>query len=90
MKAVEEKVIILTNYVKLNETMAKSNFQRTMLTFDSSAKVAQIGFHQHIKAYFSHTKLGQLKSQISYENSLGRMSEFFGHMINITATPIND
>ena len=44
MKAVEEKVIILTNYAKLNETMAKSNFQRTMLTFDSSAKVAQIGF----------------------------------------------
>ena len=44
MKAVEEKVIILTNYVKRNETMTKNTFQRTMLTFDSSAKVAHIGY----------------------------------------------
>ena len=38
---VEAKVIILTRYVKPNETMAINKFQR--LTFNFSAKVAHIG-----------------------------------------------
>ena len=36
------KVIILTWYVKTNETMAKNKFQRSRLTFALSAKVAHI------------------------------------------------
>ena len=38
----EAKVIILTWYVKTNETMAINKFQRSRLTFDLSAKVAHI------------------------------------------------
>ena len=45
----ETKVIILTWYVKPNETMAINKFQRPRLTFDFSAKVAQLESHQHIK-----------------------------------------
>ena len=43
MNTVEAKVIILTSYVKTNETMAINKFQRSWLTFDLSAKVAHIG-----------------------------------------------
>ena len=35
--------IILTLYVKPNETMAINKFQRSRLTFDLSANVAYIG-----------------------------------------------
>ena len=37
LKTVEAKVIILTWYVKPNETMAINKFQRSRLTFDLSA-----------------------------------------------------
>ena len=39
----EAKVIILTWYVKPNETKAINKFQRSRLTFNFSAKVAHIG-----------------------------------------------
>ena len=39
---VKAKVIILTLYVKTNETMAMNKFQRSWLTFALSAKVAHI------------------------------------------------
>ena len=39
----EAKVIILSWYVKPNETMAINKFQRSRLTFYFSAKVAHIG-----------------------------------------------
>ena len=42
LKTVEAKVIILTWYVKPNETMAINKFQRSRLTFNFSAKVAHI------------------------------------------------
>ena len=42
-KIVEALVIILTWYVKLNETLAINKFQRSSLTFDLSAKVGHIG-----------------------------------------------
>ena len=40
---VEVKVIILTCYVKPNETIAINKFQRLRLTINFSAKVAHIG-----------------------------------------------
>ena len=43
LNTVEAKVIILTWYVKPNETMAINKFERSRLTFDLSAKVAHIG-----------------------------------------------
>ena len=43
LNTVEAKVIILTWYVKPNETMAINKFQRPRLTFNFSAKVAHIG-----------------------------------------------
>ena len=43
LNTVEAKVIILTWYVKPNETMAINKFQRSSLTFNFSAKVAHIG-----------------------------------------------
>ena len=43
LNTVEAKVIILTWYVKPNETMAINKFQRSRLTFNFSAKVAHIG-----------------------------------------------
>ena len=43
LKTIEAKVIIITCYVKPNETMAINKFQRSRLTFNFSAKVAQVG-----------------------------------------------
>ena len=43
LKTVEAKVIILTLYVKPNETMDINKFQRSRLTYNFSAKVAHIG-----------------------------------------------
>ena len=43
LNTVEALVIILTWYVKHNETMAINKFQRSRLTFNFSAKVAHIG-----------------------------------------------
>ena len=43
LKTVEAKVIILTSYVKPNETMAMNEFQRSRLNFNLLAKVAHIG-----------------------------------------------
>ena len=43
LNTVEALVIILTWYVKPNETMALNKFQRSRLTFNFSAKVAHIG-----------------------------------------------
>ena len=40
LKTVEAKVIIITSYVKANETMPVNKFQRSRLTFYFSAKVA--------------------------------------------------
>ena len=51
LKTVEANIIILTWYVKPNETMAINKFQRSRLTFNFSAKVAHIGVpstHQNI------------------------------------------
>ena len=42
LNTVEAKVIILTLYVKTNETMAINKFQRSRLTLALSAKVAHI------------------------------------------------
>ena len=42
-KTVEALVIIITWYVKPNETMAINKFQRSWLTFELSAYVAHIG-----------------------------------------------
>ena len=42
-KTVEVKVIILTQYVEHNETMAIRKLQQSSFTFDLSAKVAHIG-----------------------------------------------
>ena len=42
LNTVKAKVIILTWYVKTNETMAINKFQRSWLTFAFSAKVAHI------------------------------------------------
>ena len=43
LNAIEAKVIILTWYVKPNETMAINKFQKSRLTFNFSAKVVHIG-----------------------------------------------
>ena len=43
LNTVEAKVIILTSYVKPNETMAMNKFQKSRLTFYIIAKVAHIG-----------------------------------------------
>ena len=42
LKTVEAKVIILTWYVKTNETLAINKFQRSRLTFAASGEVAHI------------------------------------------------
>ena len=43
LNTVEAKVIILTWYIKPNDTMAINKFQRSRLTFNFSAKVTHIG-----------------------------------------------
>ena len=44
LKTVEAKVIIITIYVKPNETMAISKSQRSRVTFDLSLEVIHIEF----------------------------------------------
>ena len=62
LNTVEAKVIILTWYVKTNETMAINKFQRSRLTFDLSAKVDHIGVPStYLNIVFSEP-LGQWKS----------------------------
>ena len=61
LNTVEAKVIILTWYVKTNETMAINKFQRSRLTFDFSAKVAHIGVPStYLNIVFSETTLPDL------------------------------
>ena len=48
LKTVEALVIILTWYVKPNETMAINKFQRSRLTFDILAKSLILESHQYI------------------------------------------
>ena len=43
LKTVEAKVNILAYYVQSDDTLAINQFQRSMFTFDLSAKVAHIG-----------------------------------------------
>ena len=72
---VEAKVIILTWYVKTNETMAINKFQRSRLTFAFSAKVAHIVVPMNIfKPSFlrNHYANG---NQISYDYSLWLVSQ---------------
>ena len=59
MNTVEAKVIILTWHVKPNETMAMNKFQRSMLTFDFSAKVSYWSPINSLKQ-FSQRPLGLL------------------------------
>ena len=43
LNTVDALVIIVTWYVKPNETMAINKFQRSRMTFDLSAKISHIG-----------------------------------------------
>ena len=49
LNTVEAKVIILTWYVKPNETMAMNKFQRSWLTFTFQPRSLILESHQHIK-----------------------------------------
>ena len=69
LKTVETKVIMLSWYVKSNETMAITKFQRSRLTFDLSAKVAHIGVPSTYKNSFLRNNLANW-TDISYEGTL--------------------
>ena len=56
LNTIEAKVIIHTWYVKPNETMAINKFQRSRLTFNFSAMVANIGvLSTHLNIVSSET-----------------------------------
>ena len=89
---VEAKVIILTWYVKTNETMAINKFQRSRLTFALSAKVAHIGVPSTYsnKVFSETTKPIEIKIHMTtpYDWLAKICTNCYGHMTKIATKPI--
>ena len=92
LNTVKAKVIILTRYVEINETMAINKFQRSRLTFALSAKVTHImvpSIYQNL--VFSQT-IGpiELKFHVKTPNdkSAKFYTKYFGHMTKMATMPI--
>ena len=89
LKTVEAKVIILTWYVKPNETMAINKFQWSRFNF--SAKVAHIGVpstHQNIVSSET-TRPFELKFHITLYDRLAKIyTNCTGNMTKMATMPI--
>ena len=90
MRTVEAKVIILTRYVKPNETMAINKFQRSRLTFNFSAKVTDTGVlstHQNIVA---SEITGPFELKFHMKTPYDRLAKIYtnctGHMTQMATT----
>ena len=89
---VEAKVIILSSYVKLNETMAINKFQRSRLTVDLSAKVV----HSGVPAIYLNIVFSQISSSIElkfhvktlYDTLVTIYTKYFGQDQNDCDTHI--
>ena len=88
----EAKVIILTWYVKTNETMAINKCQRSRLTFDLSAKVAHIGVpSSYLNIVFSETTRpmeNKFHMLTPYDWLAKIYTNCYGHMTKMATKPI--
>ena len=92
LNTVEAKVIILTWYVKPNETMAINKFQRSRLTFNFSAKVAHIGVPStHLNIVSSETTR-PIEYKFHMKTPYDRLGKIYtncsGHITKMATTPI--
>ena len=92
LKTVEAKVIILTWYVKPNETMAINKFQRSRLTFNFSAKVAHIGVPSTLQNIVSSETTRPFELKFHMKTPYDRLAKIYtnctGHMTKMAAMPI--
>ena len=92
MNTVEAKVIILTRYVKPNETTAINKFQRSRLTFYFSAKVAQFGAPSTHKNIVSSEATRPIELKFYMKTPYGRLAKIYtnctGHMTKMATMPI--
>ena len=92
LKTVEAKVIILSWYVKPNETMAINKFQRSRLTFNFSAKVTHIGVPSTHQNTVSSETTKPFELKFHMKTPYDRLAKIYtictGHMTKISTTPI--
>ena len=92
LNTVEAKVIILTWYVQTNETMTINKFQRSLLTFNLSAKVAHIGFPStYLNVVFSETtRPMEIKFHMTtpYDWITKICTNCYGHMTKMATKPM--
>ena len=92
LNTVEAKVIILTWYVQTNETMTINKFQRSLLTFNLSAKVAHIGFPStYLNVVFSETTRPMeikfhMTTRYDWINKI--CTNCYGHMTKMATKPM--
>ena len=92
LRTVEAKVIILTWYVKPNETMAINKFQRSRLTFNFSAKVTHIGAPSTYQNIVSTVTTESFELKFRMKTPYDRLAKIYtnhtGHMTKMATTPI--
>ena len=89
-ETVEAKVIILTRYVKPDETMAINKFQRSRLTFNFSAKFAHIGVplkHNFLRNPRPFELIFHMKTP--YDRLAKIYTNCTGYMTKMATTPIH-
>ena len=83
MNTVKAKVIILTWYVKTNETMAINKFQRSRLTFAFSAKVAYIVVQSIYESIVFSQTIGPIELKFHVKTPYDKLAKiytkYFGH-----------
>ena len=91
LKTVEAKVIILTWYVKPNETRAINKFQRSRLTFNFSAKVAYIGVPSTLQNIVSSETTWPFELKFHMKTPYDRLAKICtnctGHMTKMATMP---
>ena len=92
MKTVDAKVIILTLYVKPNETMAMNKIQRSRLTFNFSAKVAHIGVPSTLQNIVSSETTRPFELKFHMKTPYDRLAKIYanrtGHMTKMATMHI--
>ena len=92
LNAIEAKVMILSGYVKPNETIIINKFQRLRLTFDLSGKVAHIGVQSTYKniVFSETTRPIELKFHVwtPYDKLAKIYTKYFALISKMATTPI--
>ena len=92
LTTVEAKVIIITRYIQLNETMPIKEFQRSRLTFDLSAKVGHIKVPSIYKNIVFSKTIRPIEFNFHMKTPYDKLAKIcingFGHMTKMAEIPI--